>query len=105
MAREIENLAKSFMSGELTRRQMLTDLWLSAVTVLCFCLIAACSSTNAPKVSPSANLKAMITVAVSSFNNESTAIWQGSGGMFPYITPMYDPLIRSNLPVSLQRTG
>jgi peptide/nickel transport system substrate-binding protein len=62
-------------------------------------------AATAPTPATAGNPNAKVTVAIGSFNNESTAPWQGSGGMFPYISPMYDPLIAMDQNGQLSKDG
>src|SRR3954468_17260133 len=104
---ELEDVTISFLNGQLSRRQMLGRLVALGISIpAALAFIEACSpSSSSSTPNPAGNPNAKITVAISSFNNESTAVWQGSGGMFPYISPMYDPLINSSPGGELTKDG
>ncbi|ETW95212.1 MAG: hypothetical protein ETSY1_31550 [Candidatus Entotheonella factor] len=52
-----------------------------------------------------ANPKGTLQVAVVGFDRESTALWQGSTPMLPYIGNMYDPFIAADDQGQLSRDG
>jgi hypothetical protein len=52
-----------------------------------------------------ATAKGMLRVAVVGFDRESTALWEGSTPMLPYIGNMYDPLIAADDKGQLSKEG
>ena len=52
-----------------------------------------------------ATVRGTLRVAVVGFDRESTALWEGSTPMLPYIGNMYDPLIAADEHGQLSKEG
>ena len=73
------------------------------IVVASLCLIAP--ATHQGRHVAWATAKGTLRVAVVGFDRESTAPWEGSTPMLPYIGNMYDPLIAADDHGQLSKEG
>jgi len=77
---------------------------------VCVVVIVASLCFLAPATSPGSHVawaaaRGTLRVAVVGFDRESTALWEGSTPMLPYIGNMYDPLIAADDKGQLSKEG